>query len=260
MKNTSSTNITILGAAIILAGAMIFLGVSLRSNGFSGSGSGMSFEEQLRAYQQKQEEEQRKVQEEQANQRAQKAKNVDPISQDDHVLGPQDAPITIFEYSDFECPFCKRFAQTPAEIIKDNPGKVNTVYRHFPLSFHDPLATKQAIASECAAAQGGSDAFYAYHDEIFKRTNSNGRGMKESELVAIAKDLGLDTKKFVACQTSGTFDQHVKDDIASGTKAGVTGTPGVIIKNNETGEVRVMPGAVPVESVQSAVDELLQEK
>ena len=183
------------------------------------------------------------------------AKNVLPISEQDHVKGNRDADITIFEYSDFECPFCKRFYKIPETVVAKSKGKVNAVFRHFPLSFHDPLATKQANAAECAAEQGGDEKFFIYHDEIFKRTESNN-GMEEQELYKIAADIRLDQEKFKTCLESEKYSDKVKADIASGLAAGITGTPGVIVKNNKTGEVRVLPGAVPIEVVENAIAEL----
>jgi protein-disulfide isomerase len=197
-----------------------------------------------------------RIQAKEAAKQDQVARKVAPISETDHVKGNREAEITIFEYSDFECPFCKRFYETPAKVVASSNGKVNTVFRHFPLSFHDPLATKEANAAECAAEQGGDEKFFAYHDELFKRTKSNGKGLKESELYKIASDIGLDNNKFKSCLESQKYNQKVQADIASGVKAGITGTPGVIVRNNKTGDVKVLAGAVPIEVVEEAVAEL----
>ncbi len=257
MKSTTISNLSILVGALIIAGALVYLGNAMRAQQSGAAMTPEKFETYLNAYVEKQQKEQANAQEEESKQRERKAKDVAPLTKGDHVRGPKDARITIYEYSDFECPFCKRFNETPGKVIAANAGKVNAVYRHFPLGFHDPLATKEAVAAECAAEQGGTDAFYAYHDAIFKTTKSNGNGMKEAQLTDLARAQGLNVAAFEQCRASGKFDQHVKDNIQSGIDAGVTGTPGVIIKDNKTGEVRVMPGAVPVEAVQAAVDELL---
>ena len=87
-----------------------------------------------------------------------KVKNVRPVSRErDHIYGNPDAVISLIEYSDFECPFCKRFHTTPKEIVDAYGGRVNWVYRHFPLAMHNPGAQKQAEASECANELGGND-------------------------------------------------------------------------------------------------------
>jgi protein-disulfide isomerase len=247
---------SIIVSAVIIAGSLIYLGAQL--GGEKAEFTTVDFDEMAAGYVERQGGNQAGAAAAAENQALvnEKAKNVEPISDKDYVLGNKDANITIFEYSDFECPYCKLFYETPSTVVDKSDGKVNTVFRHFPLASHEPLATKQANAIECAGDQGGSDEFYAYHDEIFARTSSGGRGMDESELFKIASDLKLDSKKFKACYDSEKFDAKVKDDIALGSAAGVGGTPGVIIRNNTTGEVRVMPGAVPIEMIESAISEL----
>ena len=226
--------ITIAIVGILIAGSLIFLGLQLSSNG-SNSGSELTFAEQLEDYQKEQEQLQIQAQEEQLRLAEIQAKNVIPPNDEDHVLGDQDALISIIEYSDFECPFCKRFYKTPKQIIENNPGVVNSVYRHFPLGFHDPLATQQALASECVADIGGNEKFWEYHDKIFETTDSNGRGMEVSKLTTLAKEVGVNVSEFQSCLDSEKFLAEVQADITSGQNAGVTGAPGNIIRNNETG-------------------------
>jgi protein-disulfide isomerase len=245
---------SILLAAILIAGSLVFLGVRLGgSSTGTQAATGTSFAEQLAEYEAAQQQAQLDAQAEQERLAAEQAKNVIPPNDDDHILGDRDALISIIEYSDFECPFCKRFYKTPKQLVENNDGLVNSVFRHFPLGFHDPLATQQALASECAADQG---KFWEYHDEIFERTNSN-IGMEESELAVIAKDLGLNTATFNSCLDSQKHIAEVQADMKSGADAGVTGTPGNIIRNNKTGDVRFLPGAYPIESLHAAIDELL---
>ncbi len=244
---------TIIAAAILIAGSLVFLGLRMSGN----TGSQKPFAEQLKEYQDSQKQAQLDEQAKQEKLAAEKAKNVAPINDTDHVYGKKDAQITIYEYSDFECPFCKRFYKTPAQLVKNNDGLVNTVFRHFPLGFHDPLATKQALASECVADLGGNDKFWQYHDKIYETTNSNGNGMKVSQLTTLATNLGISKSAFQTCLNSEKFMDKVKADIASGAASGVTGTPGNIIKNNKTGEVRFVPGAYPIESLQVSINELL---
>ena len=248
----NKTIVAIIIAAVLIAGALIFLGLRLSNNSNSNN---PSFAEQLEQYQKQQEQMQIEAQAEQQKLAEEQAKNVIPPNEDDHILGDKDALISIIEYSDFECPFCKQFHSTPSEILENNPD-VNWVYRHFPLSFHDPLATKQALASECVADLGGNNAFWEYSDKIFETTDSNGKGMEVSELTTLAKEAGVNPNEFQACLDSEKFLAEVQADIKSGTDAGVTGTPGNIIRNNKTGEVRFLAGAYPIEAVQAAIDEL----
>jgi len=250
----NKTIIAIIIAGVLIAGSLVFLGLKLGNN--SGSANQLDFAEQLEEYQKEQEQLQVKAQEEQLKLAETQAKNVLAPNEDDHILGNRNALISIIEYSDFECPFCKRFSPTTKQAIEANPDIVNHVFRHFPLGFHDPLATKQAIASECVADIGGNDKFWQYHDKIFEKTDSNGKGMEVSELTTLADEIGVNTNEFQACLDSEKFLAEVQADIKSGTDAGVTGTPGNIIRNNKTGEVRFLPGAYPIEAVQAAIDEL----
>jgi len=188
-----------------------------------------------------------------------KAKNVRRVSSDrDHIYGNPDAPISLVEYSDFECPFCKRFHSTPKEIVEAYGGKVNWVYRHFPLSFHNPGATKQAEASECANDLGGNDAFWKYADAIYHRTKSNGNGFPLSNLVPLATEIGLDGQTFRECLDSGKFTGRVQADVTEGTQIGVTGTPATIILNNRTGAVVVKSGALPPTGFKADIDKMLE--
>ncbi len=112
-----------------------------------------------------------------------RAGKVRPVSKtNDHIRGNPNAPVSLIEYSDFECPFCKRFHDTAKQIVQQYGGKVNWVYRHFPLDFHNPAAQREAEAAECAAELGGNEAFWRFTDLIYTRTLSNGKGVPETEL------------------------------------------------------------------------------
>lgn len=188
-----------------------------------------------------------------------KAKNVRPVSKkDDHIRGNPDAPISLVEYSDFECPFCKRFHPSAAKLIEQNNGKVNWIYRHFPLDFHNPGAQMQAEASECAAKLGGNDAFWRYSDLIYQRTRSNGKGFPIGNLVPLAVEIGLAEEPFKECLHSDEMRERVQADYDNGVQSGITGTPGNIFINNKTGEVYAASGALPVERLQVIVDALLK--
>ena len=189
---------------------------------------------------------------------AQLAGSVRPVSPDrDHIYGNPDALVSLIEYSDFECPFCKRFHPNPKVLVDGSEGQVNWIYRHFPLEFHNPLAQLEAEASECASEQGGNDAFWQYADLIYERTNSNGNGLSPDALVPMAQEIGLDEKAFDACLESGRMRTRVQEDVVEGGKIGISGTPGNIIINNETGEAIPAAGALPTETLQKIVDSLL---
>jgi len=185
------------------------------------------------------------------------ARNVPPPSKDDHVYGNSTAPITLIEYSDFECPYCKRFHDTAKQLVDRSDGKVDLVYRHFPLDFHNPGAEKEAEASECVAELGGNGAFWKFADAIYTRTHSNGKGFPLENLAPLAVELGLDKDAFQKCLDSGRMAARVRHDLDTGTKAGVQGTPGNILRNNRNGEVVAVQGAQPYERLSEAVQTLL---
>lgn len=189
---------------------------------------------------------------------AQPAGKVKPVSKDDHVRGNEKASVTLIEYSDIECPFCKRFHPTVLRLMKEYEGKVKWVYRHFPLSFH-ANAQKEAEATECAASIGGNDAFWKYTDALYERTTSNGTGFALDQLVPLAKELGIDEGRFKECLDSGKMAQKVQQDFTEGQAAGVDGTPGNILVAKDGTSV-IVPGAVPYETLKSQVDQMLAKK
>ncbi len=193
-------------------------------------------------------------------QQAQEArlKNVSAVdSKTDFIRGESSAEFSLIEYSDFECPFCKRFHGTAMQFIEKNP-EVNWVYRHFPLSFHNPGAQKEAEASECAGEFGGNDAFWQYTDLIYQRTRSNGQGFPLEKLGPLATELGLDRKQFDNCLNSERFKQKVLLQMANGQAGGITGTPGNFIRHNPSGSTIAIHGAQPLSALQQALNILKQ--
>lgn len=208
---------------------------------------------------QKQREAQIKAQEERERLAQEKAKNVRRVSAErDHIYGNPEAVITLIEYSDFECPFCKQFHPIPKEVVEAFDGKVNWVYRHYPLAFHNPGAQKQAEATECANELGGNEAFWKYADLIYERTTSNGQGFPIEALIPLAEEIGLDKEQFQACLESEKYAERVQEDLTEGATSGISGTPGSILLNNKTGEVRLKSGALPFEALKTDIEEMLK--
>ena len=188
-----------------------------------------------------------------------RAKNVRRVSPErDHIYGNRDAPISLIEYSDFECPYCKRFHSTAKTLVQEYKGKVNWVYRHFPLGFHNPGAQKQAEASECANELGGNDAFWQYADAIYARTRSNGKGFPLANLLPLAKEIGLDAEQFQECLDSEKYAARVKEDFAEGSLIGVTGTPATILLHHATGETMLKAGAQPSSAFEEDIARMLK--
>jgi len=177
----------------------------------------------------------------------------------DHIYGNPDAPLSLVEYSDFECPFCKRFHPTAQKIVATYGGKVNWIYRHFPLESHNPGAQQEAEASECAAELGGNDAFWRYADLIYARTRSNGKGFPLEKLVPLAGEIGLDEVRFKDCLESGRMAARVREDLADGQRIGIDGTPGNILLKHKTGEARYRPGARAMEVYKQEIDQMLRD-
>ncbi len=182
------------------------------------------------------------------------SKPVAPVTAKDHVSGNRDAKISVIEYSDFECPFCERNAPTLDAVLKKYGDDVNIVYRHFPLSFH-PSAQKLAEASECVAEQKGDDGFWSFHDGVFALATVSA---SPDVLGPLAKAAGADEAKFKSCLESGKHAELVKEHMNSGIEAGVQGTPGNFVLNNETEESKEISGAVPQSTFDAEIDRMLK--
>lgn len=194
---------------------------------------------------------------------AEKAANLDalrPIGAEDHIRGNPNAPVKIVEYSDTECPFCKRFHSTMQELMSTYgaEGKVAWVYRHFPLDQLHKKARKEAVASECAAEQGGNEAFWAYMDRMMEITPSND-GLDSAELPKIAAFVGLDVAQFNACLASDKYEKRVQDDADNAVETGGQGTPWSIVVG-PNGKKYELSGAQPLESIKQLVDIALADK
>jgi protein-disulfide isomerase len=178
-----------------------------------------------------------------------------PVGKDDHILGNYNAPVKIVEYSDLECPFCKRFHPVLKQILSDYGDKVAWVYRHFPLDSLHPKARKEAEAAECAAELGGNEKFWAYIDRLFEVTPSNN-GLDLAELPQIAADVGLDRNRFEDCLQSGKYANKVDNDFKDGLAAGVTGTPTSIVISKDGTKIPIN-GALPLNQVKLIIDQAL---
>lgn len=166
------------------------------------------------------------------------------VTKDNNIRGDFDAPITLVEFSDFECPFCARHLPTLNRLLNEYDGKVRLVYKHFPLGFH-PNAQKAAEASECAGEQG---KFWEYHDKLFENYQDYGL----DNFKQWAKDLRLNSAKFNDCLDSGKYAQKVKKDAQEGAQKGVNGTPATFVNG------QLVSGAVPYEAFKQIIDGLLQ--
>jgi protein-disulfide isomerase len=163
-------------------------------------------------------------------------------SSDAPSLGPAAAPVTVVEFSDFECPFCGRVVPTLKQLAASFGDQVRVVYRHFPLTGIHRHAQKAAEASLCAAEQG---KFWEYHDLLFQEQQKLAVGDLEEK----ARRVGLDVPRFASCLGEGAMVERVRRDAEAGSQAGVTGTPALLVNG------RLIEGAVPYEQLAQAVQE-----
>jgi len=174
------------------------------------------------------------------------------------MIGDPNAPITIVEFSDFQCPFCSRFHDQTLPAIMENyidTGKVNFVYRDLPLSFH-ANANSASIAAECANEQG---KFWEYHDVLFQK-QSQWQSLGTEDFATNAKqfatDIGLESASFESCLTSSKTASKVRQDSLDASSYGATGTPTFFIGNEKDGFVKIV-GAQPFSAFEAEINSQL---
>lgn len=167
-------------------------------------------------------------------------------SDDDPSIGPDNAPITIVEFSDFQCPYCQRSVGLLKELRRIYGDKIRVVYRDYPGPNH-PFAAPAAEAAQCAGEQS---RFWEYHDSLFDR-QTTGKGW---DFLALAKELGLQQESFASCLKSGRFREEVAKDLQEGFKLGITSTPTFFING------RPLIGAQPLAAFQTIIDSLLNQQ
>ena len=175
-----------------------------------------------------------------------KAPRIEVASAGHPSIGPANAPVTVVEFSDFQCPFCKRVEPSLKQVRDKYGDKVRLVYMDFPLPMHNH-ALDAAKAGRCAAEQG---KFWPYHDAMFADQSK----LSPEDLKTLAKTLGLDTNKFNTCFDQAKYEAGVRADMNQGKALGIDGTPAFFING------RMLVGAQPVESFDQMIDEELSDK
>ncbi len=159
-------------------------------------------------------------------------------------LGPADAPITIVEFSDYQCPYCQKwYKEVFAQLLASYPNQIRFVYRDLPLPMHSE-AVPAAEAADCAGEQG---AYWKFHDALFSGQETLGRSAYEQ----FAANLGLDTAAFTTCLDDHRYRSRVETDASDAAHLGLTGTPSFYING------RILIGALPLESFKTIIDEEL---
>ena len=175
---------------------------------------------------------------------------------DDPVIGDPNAPISIIEFSDFQCPFCARFhIQTLPSILEEyvDQGKVKLIFRDFPIQNIHPNALPASVAAECANEQG---KFKEMHDKLFDN-QKEWSGLETANAMLLfsqyALEIGLEQEIFDSCLTNGKYIEEIRNDLNDGRNYGVSGTPGFFIGNDQVGYVE-LKGAQPFESFKKVID------
>lgn len=177
--------------------------------------------------------------------------SIPPVTDADHIRGNKDAMVTFVEYSDLECPNCKRLHPIMKRLTQDYGNDFRWVYRHFPLTYH-ANAIKEAEASECAAEIGGNEKFWEYIDKIFERTTSNGTGFALEKLTPLAQEVGLDTTAFERCLNSQKYQTSIQQQYPLGLSYGIRGTPTTFVMNTK-GQSFMIPGVQSYETLRAVI-------
>lgn len=181
-----------------------------------------------------------------------------PITENDNILGSPNAKITIVEYSDIDCPFCKSFHDTMKQIIEEYgpTGEVAWVYRHFPLTVIHPNAARHAEAAECVADLGGNQAFWNFLDVLFENAPGNQQ-TDPSRYAEFAAQVGVAEADLQACIDSGDKRASIETQFNQALDAGATGTPFNLIVVEGQDPVVLPGGAVPYDRLKATIDQIL---
>ncbi|NBS68276.1 hypothetical protein EBT31_05085 [bacterium] len=166
-------------------------------------------------------------------------------TEDDPVLGPADAPITIVAFSDFGCPYSQEESYALEAIVRNMGDKVRVIMRDFPLTDLHPGADKAAMAAECASEQGK-------YEEMYRLLNKSSGEFTEENLLQYALSAGLEKRTYIQCMESDFYENEVAGDIADGVAAGVTSTPTLFVNGVK------IEGAVPYGILYEAAQSLAQ--
>jgi len=172
----------------------------------------------------------------------------------DRVLGRLNAQVSMIEYADYECPFCKRHHSVMMSVLRQYRRKANWVFRHYPLTSIHPNAQSASIAAECAGRVGGRTAFWQYSEALMSTST-----LSQKSYEAQATKLGIDLARFRTCQADSSIATRIATQSEGGKAAGVAGTPTVFLVAKD-GRTKMVAGAVTEQTLKDAIDELLAEK
>lgn len=176
------------------------------------------------------------------------------VPEERHLYGNVNARFVIKEFSDLECPYCKRFFETPKAVADRSNGQVAVEWFHTPLSFHDPVATNEAVATECVAKLGGNRAFWASLQHIFDTTYGNGQGTPI--LGNIPKAFELNDDAYLTCINDKSIVSKIEKSKQLAASYGISGTPASVIVDTKTGHSVTVSGAQDASALMNAIENL----
>jgi protein-disulfide isomerase len=170
-----------------------------------------------------------------------------PVTARDHAIGPPDAPVTLLEYGDYQCPHCGRVYPVIEQLVEQYAGRIRVAYRHFPLIKMHPHAKLAAEAAEAAGAAGGEAAFWKMHGLLFTHQGE----LAPENLLEYARQVGLDLDRFEKDLIGHLYGPRVQEDLAGGMRTGVNGTPSFFVND------RRYTGPKDAAGLKAAIDESL---
>ena len=171
----------------------------------------------------------------------------------DHITGLDNAKFSIIEYADYGCPFCSEFHNTMKTFTEQKP-EINWVYRHYPIRGASSPSSNLAFASECVSEIGGNDLFWKYNHAVYADPAAMADSNSFINNFALANNLNVDDIN--TCKKSVTTVQKVMNSGKTAQKGQLSGTPGVIVRNNSTGKLVVLPGAVKIAAINNALNSI----
>ncbi len=181
----------------------------------------------------------------------------DQRTPDDRLIyGSLDARITLQEFGDIECPFCRKMHSGLKQVIDHSDGVVNWEFKHFPLKMHNPVAALQAKAIECVKASYGNRVAWTTLDQLFAQTGGNGQGVPD--MTGFVRSLGLSGQAISMCMASDAHEERINRDYQEGQALGISSTPALRILDHKTGKDYIVKGYKTPEQLLQALQHVLR--
>lgn len=174
----------------------------------------------------------------------------------DHIYGDLNAPISIVEFSDFECAYCRKIHPVLKRLVNESKGQINWVFRHYPLSFHKPNAQIEAEAAECIANLTNNQGFWTFIDALFFQPR-RGQANRDLLINRAAAKVNISPEALNECKKNGQFAEKVAKDEAEALAIGLRGTPANVIIHNKSHTIRIRQGAASLRTLRSDIEKLL---